>query len=122
MRGLGGGLHILDWLAQITFPHEARFSDVEYARRVYASCISGSLKQGITTACYYASLHGPATKVLVDVCLESGQREFVGMIGEAGFLVPGQGGRPGAEEEENGAGWADLSGGIAAIHKGVKPV
>ncbi|KAF2798456.1 ubiquinone/menaquinone biosynthesis methyltransferase ubiE [Melanomma pulvis-pyrius CBS 109.77] len=36
------------------------------------------------------------------------QTEFRDMIREAGFLVPGQG-------------WEDLTGGIAAIHKGVKP-
>jgi 2-methoxy-6-polyprenyl-1,4-benzoquinol methylase len=37
------------------------------------------------------------------------QQEFRDMIAEAGFLVPGKG-------------WEDLSLGIAAIHKGVKPV
>jgi 2-methoxy-6-polyprenyl-1,4-benzoquinol methylase len=37
------------------------------------------------------------------------QEEFRDMILEAGFVVPGKG-------------WEDLSGGIAAIHKGVKPV
>lgn len=37
------------------------------------------------------------------------QEEFRDMIKEAGFLVPGKG-------------WEDLSGGIAAIHKGIKPL
>ena len=37
------------------------------------------------------------------------QEEFRDMIREAGFLVPGKG-------------WEDLTGGIAAIHKGIKPV
>ncbi|KAF2804704.1 ubiquinone/menaquinone biosynthesis methyltransferase ubiE [Mytilinidion resinicola] len=37
------------------------------------------------------------------------QTEFRDMIERAGFLVPGKG-------------WEDLTGGIAAIHKGVKPV
>ncbi|KAF2193379.1 hypothetical protein K469DRAFT_549715 [Zopfia rhizophila CBS 207.26] len=37
------------------------------------------------------------------------QTEFRDMIQEAGFLVPGQG-------------WEDLTGGIAAVHKGVKPI
>jgi 2-methoxy-6-polyprenyl-1,4-benzoquinol methylase len=41
------------------------------------------------------------------------QREWRDMIVEAGFVVP---------SGENGGGWEDLSGGIAAIHKGVKPV
>lgn len=78
MRGLGQGLHILDWLSQITFPHEAKFSDTTYAQDVYSKCVSMGLRQGITTACYFGSLHTAATKILVDVCLEKGQRAFVG--------------------------------------------
>ncbi|KAI9702774.1 MAG: 2-hexaprenyl-6-methoxy-1,4-benzoquinone methyltransferase [Candelina mexicana] len=38
------------------------------------------------------------------------QEEFRDMIQEAGFIVP------------KGKGWEDLTGGIAAIHKGVKPI
>ena len=37
------------------------------------------------------------------------QTEFMVMIREAGFVVPGKG-------------WEDLTGGIAAIHKGIKPL
>ncbi|KAF2421157.1 ubiquinone/menaquinone biosynthesis methyltransferase ubiE [Tothia fuscella] len=44
------------------------------------------------------------------------QEEFSRMIGEAGFLIPGGGGKEGEK-----GGWEDLSGGIAAIHKGIKP-
>ncbi|KAF9874295.1 guanine deaminase [Colletotrichum karsti] len=78
MRGLGQGLHILDWLNQVTFPHEARFSDTTYARKVYESCVDGFLKQGITTASYYGSKHAEATQILADICLDKGQRAFVG--------------------------------------------
>ena len=46
-----------------------------------------------------------------------GQREFAGMIEEAGFMLPG-----GGVDGEGGRAWEDLTGGIAAIHKGVKPV
>ncbi|TEA21745.1 Guanine deaminase [Colletotrichum sidae] len=78
MRGLGQGLHILDWLDQVTFPHEARFGDTTYARKVYESCVDGFLKQGITTASYYGSKHAEATQILADICLAKGQRAFVG--------------------------------------------
>jgi 2-methoxy-6-polyprenyl-1,4-benzoquinol methylase len=37
------------------------------------------------------------------------QEEFSKMIGQAGFMIPGKG-------------WEDLTGGIAAIHKGIKPL
>jgi guanine deaminase len=78
MRGLGQGLHILDWLEQVTFPHEARFADTEYARKSYESCVDGFIRQGITTASYYCSSHAEATRILADICLAKGQRALVG--------------------------------------------
>lgn len=77
-RGMGRGLLIMDWLNTVTFPHEARFKDPEYARETYAKCVDGFLKQGVTTASYYGSLHGEATKILAKTCLEKGQRALVG--------------------------------------------
>lgn len=77
-RGLGQGMQILDWLRQITFPNEARFTDVEHARQVYSSCVSGFLRQGITTASYYGSLHADATNILAEECFKQGQRGLVG--------------------------------------------
>ncbi|KAK4195242.1 putative guanine deaminase [Triangularia verruculosa] len=77
-RGLGQGMHILDWLSKITFPNEAKFSDPVYARKIYTACVEGFLRQGITTASYYGSVHTEATKILADICLEKGQRAYVG--------------------------------------------
>ncbi|KXX81638.1 putative guanine deaminase [Madurella mycetomatis] len=77
-RGLGQGMHILDWLDAITFPNEAQFRDPDYARRIYASCVDGFLRQGVTTASYYGSIHGEATKILAETCREKGQRALVG--------------------------------------------
>lgn len=71
-------MHILDWLSKVTFPNEARFRDPEYARKIYSRCVDGFLKQGITTASYYGSAHAEATKILAGLCLEKGQRAFVG--------------------------------------------
>ncbi len=42
-----------------------------------------------------------------------GQEEWKGMIEEAGFLLSGG---------EEGKGYEDLMGGIACVHKGVKPL
>ena len=78
MRGLGQGLHILDWLDQITFRHEAKFANDNYAADVYMQCVQMGLRQGITTACYFATLHTQATKILADLCLQEGQRAFIG--------------------------------------------
>lgn len=77
-RGLGQGMHILDWLSNITFPAESKFSDPHHARAVYRDLVKGMLRQGVTTGCYYSSLHGQGTKALAECCLEAGQRALVG--------------------------------------------
>jgi guanine deaminase len=77
-RGVGRGISLLDWLNKVTFAHEAKFEDPEYAKRTYASCVAGFLQQGITTASYYGSHHGEATRILADICFEKGQRALVG--------------------------------------------
>lgn len=78
MRGLGQGLHILEWLDQVTFPVEARFADADYARETYRHTIADFLRQGITTASYYGSRHAEATRILADECLAQGQRALIG--------------------------------------------
>ncbi|CAI6337949.1 unnamed protein product [Periconia digitata] len=78
MRGLGQGLHILDWLNNITFPFEARFADATYAAEMYEHTVDDFLRQGITTACYYGSRHAQATRILADTCHRKGQRAFIG--------------------------------------------
>ncbi|ETN39767.1 guanine deaminase [Cyphellophora europaea CBS 101466] len=77
-RGLGQGLHILDWLSQLTFPNEAKFASPTYAHRMYSRAIDTFLQQGTTTASYYGSLHGEATKILATLCHAKGQRALVG--------------------------------------------
>ncbi|KAK0546127.1 hypothetical protein OC846_005407 [Tilletia horrida] len=76
--GLGQQYELLDWLKYITFPREARFADTSYAERTFKSVVSRLLSSGTTCACYYATLHLDATKILADVCTTLGQRAFVG--------------------------------------------
>ncbi|TEB39673.1 guanine deaminase [Coprinellus micaceus] len=56
---------LLDWLANVTFPMEAKFKDT-------------FINAGTTTACYYATLHVEASKALADTVLDYGQRGFIG--------------------------------------------
>jgi guanine deaminase len=77
-RGIGRSLSLLDWLENVTYAHEAKFEDEEYAKRTYAAAVDGLLAQGITTAAYYASKHLPATKILAETCRTKGQRALVG--------------------------------------------
>lgn len=76
--GIFGNSTLLDWLETYTYPLEASFSDVVKARRVYSACISRTIRHGTTTAAYYATTHVQSTNILADLCLEKGQRAFVG--------------------------------------------
>ncbi|KIO27815.1 hypothetical protein M407DRAFT_243264 [Tulasnella calospora MUT 4182] len=76
--GIGGQYELLDWLKNVTFPTEAKFEDVEYAKKAYTSVVQRVLDCGTTTCCYYATLHLQATRVLADICHAKGQRAFIG--------------------------------------------
>lgn len=71
---------LLDWLNTYTFPLEASLSDLAKARRVYTRCVSRTLSHGTTTAAYYATIDVAATNLLADICLQKGQRAFIGRV------------------------------------------
>ncbi|MCD2172458.1 guanine deaminase [Rhizobium sp. C4] len=68
------------WLHKYTFPLEARFADLAYARRAYDLLVADLLANGTTTALYFATIHQEATRLLADICLEKGQRALVGKV------------------------------------------
>ncbi|KAG2158465.1 uncharacterized protein EDB93DRAFT_1246310 [Suillus bovinus] len=76
--GVGGEMELLQWLDNYTFPTEASFKDVEYAKRTYPHVVRRIINSGTTTCCYYGSLHLEATKVLAGLVHAAGQRAFVG--------------------------------------------
>ncbi|OED36414.1 guanine deaminase [Chromatiales bacterium (ex Bugula neritina AB1)] len=79
---LGKALHLplQDWLMNCTFPLEARYSDPEFAGAVYRSLVSTLLANGTTSAVYFATIHQQATQILADICVEKGQRAWVGRV------------------------------------------
>ncbi|KAI0797642.1 guanine deaminase [Abortiporus biennis] len=76
--GSGQQHELLDWLSEVTFPMEARFKDVTFARKAYTSVVRRIIDCGTTTCCYYGTLHLEATKVLAEIVHQMGQRAFVG--------------------------------------------
>ncbi|OBZ69096.1 putative guanine deaminase [Grifola frondosa] len=79
LAGMFGQEHeLLDWLSEVTFPMESRFSDVGFARRAYKSIIRRTIDYGSTTCCYYGTLHLESTKALAEIVHAYGQRAFVG--------------------------------------------
>ncbi|ESQ79066.1 guanine deaminase [Asticcacaulis sp. YBE204] len=68
------------WLQKHTFPLEARYSDLGFARRSYEGLVDDLLSNGTTTALYFATQHQDATRLLADICLEKGQRALIGKV------------------------------------------
>ena len=68
------------WLQKYTFPLEARYADLAFARRAYSLLVEDLLANGTTTALYFATVHQDATRLLADICLEKGQRALVGKV------------------------------------------
>lgn len=69
-----------DWLAHYTFPLEARFADLAFARQVYPALVEDLLANGTTTALMYATIHQDATRLLADLCLQKGLRALIGKV------------------------------------------
>ncbi|CAK3815027.1 guanine deaminase [Lecanosticta acicola] len=78
--GIFGKSTLLDWLNTYTFPLESSFKDLNLAAKIYNRVVARTLSHGTTTACYYATIHVPATNLLADICHSRGQRAFVGRV------------------------------------------
>ncbi len=79
---LGSALHLPlnDWLQQCTFPLEARYADIKFAEKIYASLVETLIANGTTTALYFATIHLQSSKLLAEICLHKGQRALVGKV------------------------------------------
>jgi guanine deaminase len=78
--GLALDLPLEEWLQAYTFPLEARYADIKFAREVYESLVDGLLANGTTTAMYFGTLHLAATQTLADICLKRFQRALIGRV------------------------------------------
>lgn len=79
-RGLGLDKELLPWLETYTFPEEAKFADIGYAKRVYSRLVKELWKVGTTRSVVFGTIHKEATKVLIDLFIESGLGAFVGKV------------------------------------------
>ena len=75
-----GGLALLDWLDRHTFPAEARYADVAYAREAAAHYLDESLRQGITTAAVFCTVHPHSVDALFEAALARGLRTLAGKV------------------------------------------
>ncbi|XP_024201479.1 guanine deaminase isoform X4 [Pan troglodytes] len=73
-------LSLLEWLTKYTFPAEHRFQNIDFAEEVYTRVVRRTLKNGTTTACYFATIHTDSSLLLADITDKFGQRAFVGKV------------------------------------------
>lgn len=78
--GCGLDLPLLEWLNTYTYPAESKFSNKEFAEKVYNKVVNRSLSSGTTTSTYFGTLHKDSTFILADQCRSAGQRAFVGKL------------------------------------------
>ncbi|OWF46070.1 Guanine deaminase [Mizuhopecten yessoensis] len=71
---------MLSWLHKYTFPTEAKFADPNFATTKYWKVVSRVIKNGTTTASYYATIHTSPTLKLCDILQSIGQRAIVGKV------------------------------------------
>ncbi|KAJ8006009.1 hypothetical protein DPEC_G00123810 [Dallia pectoralis] len=71
---------LLEWLNTYTFPEEERYKDPAFARNVYTHVVKRTLRNGTTTACYFATIHTDASLLLCEIANDFGQRALVGKV------------------------------------------
>ncbi|AIQ21583.1 guanine deaminase [Paenibacillus sp. FSL H7-0737] len=71
---------LYDWLNTYTFPLESKFSDLDFAKKVYSDAVDTLLANGTTTALYFATVHKEASLLLAQICADKGQRGLVGKV------------------------------------------
>lgn len=78
--GIAMDVPLLLWLNKYTFPEEAKFADIEYARTIYTQFVDELVKQGTMRAAVFATIHTPATLLLADLFHQKGIGAHIGLV------------------------------------------
>ena len=73
-----GGKPLLEWLTTHTFPAEARYGDIAYAREVAVRYLDENLRHGITTAAVFGTVHPESVDALFEESARRGLRMIAG--------------------------------------------
>ena len=79
-RGLGMDKELLPWLETYTFPEEAKFSDLDYARLVYSAFVQDLWRNGTTRSILFGTIHKESTLVLMELLQKAGLSAYVGKV------------------------------------------
>lgn len=79
-RGLGMDLELLEWLNTHTFPEEAKYQDIQYAKEAYKYFTEKLRRSATTRACIFGTIHVEATELLMDLLEGSGLLTMAGKV------------------------------------------
>ena len=79
-RGLGFDEELLPWLENYTSPTEGRFSDTDFAARVYRAFLSRLKAEGTLCFSAFATIHKDATWKLMRIAEDMGLKGYVGKV------------------------------------------
>ena len=80
MIGMAMDKPLLDWLDTYTFPLEANYTDLSFARKVYAKLAEELIQWGTTRVCMFSSMHTDATIILMEELEKKGITGYVGKV------------------------------------------
>ncbi|SDB22029.1 guanine deaminase [Pseudobutyrivibrio sp. YE44] len=79
-RGIGMDAELLEWLSTYTFPEEAKYADIEYAKKAY-EYFADDLKRCFSSrAVVFGTMHNEATIELMNQLEETGLITYVGKV------------------------------------------
>lgn len=79
-RGLGMDMELLEWLETNTFPEEAKYESLEYAKQAYQIFADNMRRSATTRACIFGTVHRPATLLLMDMMEKTGLDTMIGKV------------------------------------------
>ncbi len=79
-RGIGMDAELLEWLSTYTFPEEAKYADMEYARKAYQYFTEDLRRCFTTRAVVFGTLHNEATIELMNQLESTGVITYVGKV------------------------------------------
>ena len=79
-QGIAMDLELLPWLQNYTFPEETKFADTDYAERMYRRFVRDLWRFGTMRSCVFATIHTPATRLLMQLFQKAGMGALVGKV------------------------------------------
>ena len=79
-RGLGMDMLLSDWLNNYTFPQEARFQDMDYARPIYDAFLKDMIRHGTLHAAIFTTIHKEASSYLIQKMENMGLYAYIGKV------------------------------------------